>query len=479
MMGATLPLLTDFFKCSPRYTTTWKVGILYATNTFGAAIGAIISGFFLIELLGVQMTMLLAAALNFVVALTGFRFSSSPLIQETSTKKDTKRLVEFNGKLALFVLAAGGGIALASEVLWTRLLEIIVGHIFAKGWSVDYKKSLALPLSMVSLSVIIYGCYLVNQTSQFVSTINTPDSPVEVVYHKPGFQGITSILKRKDEKYARLLLVDGRGMTVKVTETKMIAHLPMLLHPNPQKTLVICFGMGTTSRSAITYGGKVMVVELVREVLDGFNYFYGDADRVRKYVKGKMIVNDGRNFLKLTHEKYDVITIDPPPPIDGAGVNNLYSQDFAELAKSKLAPGGIMADWIPYPGTSSGVDDWGTFSMLVYSFARVFPYVYTIKGWNSVGLHVIGSEQPLNINIDEIRKKMKNPLILKDITEWNPVTANYFKKLKLLKDPKILPPPVTDDRPRLEFSLLRTWDLPKKYPFSLVWAKALTNKNER
>jgi spermidine synthase len=128
MMGATLPLLTDFFKRSPRYTTSWKVGILYATNTVGAAIGSILSGFFLIELLGVHMTMLVAAALNFSVAFAGYKFSSSPLSQEASTKKVKKQSVAFDGKLALFVLAAGGGVALASEVLWTRLLEIIVGN---------------------------------------------------------------------------------------------------------------------------------------------------------------------------------------------------------------------------------------------------------------------------------------------------------------------------------------------------------------
>ncbi len=128
-----------------------------------------------------------------------------------------------------------------------------------------------------------------------------------------------------------------------------MAHLPMLVHPNPEDTLVICFGMGTSYRSAITHGGRVTTVELVDEVFAAFDHFFDDADEVRVYPDGRMITNDGRNFLKLTRDRYDVITIDPPPPIDGAGVGHLYSYDFLELARARLKPDGIMAHWIPAP----------------------------------------------------------------------------------------------------------------------------------
>lgn len=136
---------------------------------------------------------------------------------------------------------------------------------------------------------------------------------MEVVSHRPGLQGVTTVVKARNNTLADLLLVNGVGMTAKVTDTKMMAHFPMLLHPDPQDTLVICFGMGTTYRSAVSHGGKVTVVELVKEVLEDFHFFHGDAKEVRAYANGKMIVNDGRNFLKLTKDRFDVITIDPPP----------------------------------------------------------------------------------------------------------------------------------------------------------------------
>jgi predicted membrane-bound spermidine synthase len=46
--------------------------------------------------------------------------------------------------------------------------------------------------------------------------------------------------------------------------------------------------------------------------------------------------------------RYDVITLEPPPP-SAAGVANLYSRDFYELARARLAPAGLVAQWWPLP----------------------------------------------------------------------------------------------------------------------------------
>jgi hypothetical protein len=179
-----------------------------------------------------------------------------------------------------------------------------------------------------------------------------------------------------------------------------------------------------------------------------------------------MVVNDGRNFLKLTREKYDVITIDPPPPIDGAGVNHLYSKEFLQLAKSHLKKGGIMAHWVPYPGTMSGVDDQETFNMLVLTFADVFPYVYVKGGVRKVGLHVLGTIEPLDISLDLVKQRLSHQAIAGDLREWDPVPLDYFENIKEFRPPTINHWLVTDDRPRLEFYLLRTWQNSGKKMFA-------------
>ena len=320
---------------------------------------------------------------------------------------------------------------------------------------------------MLSLTLLGISLFHTTENSRFVSRINQSNPIWQVIYHQPGLQGITTVLKLRDRPLGDILLVNGKGMTVKATDTKMMAHLPRLVLPNPLNSLVICFGMGTTYRSAISYGGQVTVVELVKEVFDAFDYFYADAKYVRAYPKGHMIVNDGRNFLKLTKEHFDVITVDPPPPIDAAGVTHLYSKEFLELARDRLAEGGIMAHWIPFPSSSGGVNDWNTFNMLLATFAEVYPYRMQLPGWHKIGMHLLGSMQPFQGSEDYFQQRFATvPItVTNDLNEWDQVPLSYFKLKPLESDNQMLLN--TDDHPYLEFNLLRMLQTsaPKSYPF--------------
>lgn len=621
-MGATLPLLTDFFHRSPKHSRNWKAGLLYAANTLGAAIGIVIASFILIESIGVLATTFAAAGMNFIVAIFGYKFSrSSELIKKELIPAFEKKL-DLPGRFALAVITASGALALASEVLWTRAFENIIGSstyafaiivllyllgIAAGSWimSLLVNRLRALPvwiaamqlgmglwtvisvklfdligdlmihysLKMVSISMI-FGHYfrtmgmllplallsgacfplatriidpasedakgtlvakvyawntlgaltgslaagfiiaplwdsfnslyilaalycltaVISYASIWTLKLHAPyriqivvllglisvifsvfslikagdegyfarhfiarNPSAKILFHKPGLQGVTSVVRDGFMSRRERLLINGVGMTSKMTDTKLMAHLPMLLHPDPENTLVICLGMGTTYRSAISYGKKVTVVELVKEVTEAFDYFYEDAFLLKTYPKGRIIVNDGRNFLKLTHEKFDVITVDPPPPIDAAGVNNLYSKEFIMLARDHLNKGGIMAHWMPYPGTASGVDDLQTHDMLVNTFAQVFPSVYVLKSLNKFGLHVIGSMEPINISEETIKSKLSNNAVSIDINEWEQVPFEFFTSEWMVLPPGYLTNPViTDNNPQLEFYLLRT-----------------------
>jgi hypothetical protein len=56
---------------------------------------------------------------------------------------------------------------------------------------------------------------------------------------------------------------------------------------------------------------------------------------------------DGRAWLRRTDARYDVITLEPMPP-NFAGTNSLYSREFYEIAASRLAPGGLVVQWVPF-----------------------------------------------------------------------------------------------------------------------------------
>src|SRR5439155_27042443 len=107
------------------------------------------------------------------------------------------------------------------------------------------------------------------------------------------------------------LLVNGVGMTVLTPITKMMAHLTLAsLDHGPASALVICFGMGTTYRSVISWGVPVTGVELVPSVPRLFSYYHDDAAKVLASPLSHLIVDDGRRFLERSTQRYDAIIID-------------------------------------------------------------------------------------------------------------------------------------------------------------------------
>jgi spermidine synthase len=359
---------------------------------------------------------------------------------------------------ALYLLAAGYGLSAIIILMWAKKLALLASA---------SRASLG-GLCLLAPIVALTGLKQTSVESPLIARLRTRSDAWEAPFHRPGVQGVTTVLRRKGEPFGSHLLINGRGMTAKVTDTKMMAHLPLLLHPNPENTLVICFGMGTTFRSAITHGGQVTVVELVPDVLDAFDLYHADTAAVRAYPRGRMVANDGRNFLKLTRERYDIITVDPPPPVDAAGVNSLYCRDFVELARTRLKPGGLLAHWIPSPGTG-GVNDVATFNMMLSTLYHAFPHTYVLTGIDAHGVHVFSSERPLQYDLQRIKERLSIPAVARDVTEWRDVPLAFFAALAEIPAAEMAGiPQITDDEPALEFNLLRNWRLGTLQPSPIV-----------
>jgi len=113
-------------------------------------------------------------------------------------------------------------------------------------------------------------------------------------------------------------------------------------------------------------------------------------------------IHDGRMELRRSDERYDLITLEPPPP-SAAGVVNLYSSNFYKLAASRLNDKGIVAQWLPLP-TQNDEDT----RALVRSFIDVFPYTSL---W-STELHeamLVGSLQPIELDVPRISQRFGQP----------------------------------------------------------------------
>lgn len=253
------------------------------------------------------------------------------------------------------------------------------------------------------------------------------------------------------------LLVNGYGMTVLTTVTKTIAHLPMAFLPErPRRVLVVCFGMGTSFRSALTWGVEASSVELIPSVPGLFGFFHADAAAVLARPTGRVVVDDGRRFLERTTETFDVILVDPPPPVEAAGSSLLYSKEFYEAARRRLRPGGILQQW--YPGADPRVN-----AGVVRAIRESFPHLRAFRGFEGWGLHLLASDRALPIvSGGELAAKLPQEAA-SDLVEWEPgaTPTGIFDAIVrgelppdsiIALDPKA--PALTDDRPINEYYLL-------------------------
>ena len=279
---------------------------------------------------------------------------------------------------------------------------------------------------------------------------------MEIYYHKEGVAATTTALGSKSNVLNKEIFINGIGMTTLVPETKVIAHLPILLHPDPHNMLIICFGMGTCLRSASTHDSlNLDVVELIGEEYETYKFFHANGPEILAKPRIHHYVDDGRNFLLMRDKQYDVISIDPAPPIYSAGTVNLYTSEFFNLCKSRLTPQGVMCLWIPPAALPE-------LKMIMKTFSTVFPNVNVYSGIKYSGVIMIGrlSEQP--INTARFRAAEKDLAVMNDLNEWGPLFNSPADMLNLLiydnqdlkkevENAKV----ISDNHPYTEFPLWR------------------------
>ena len=264
-----------------------------------------------------------------------------------------------------------------------------------------------------------------------------------------------------------MLLVNGYGMTILVSITKLMAHLPLAIHENPQSALVICFGMGTTYRSMLSWDINVKAVELVPSVVKAFPVFFDDAEDIIKNPKGEIIIDDGRRYLMRTKEKFDIITIDPAPPVESSGSSMLYSREFYKIIKTKLNENGILQHWFPdFPGDERKMT---IMRAVVKTITEEFPYVKIYCSIAGAGLHISASMSPMKeYTAEEIVSKMPQKA-KQDMNEWMPSIITEEKTIEITLSQRISPEEllkgwqqkeyVSDSHPYNEYYLIRDMEL--------------------
>jgi spermidine synthase len=260
------------------------------------------------------------------------------------------------------------------------------------------------------------------------------------------------------EGFGRDLRVNGQGMTGLTPVTKMMAHMPLAsLDHSPQNALVICFGMGTTFRSMHSWNIPTTVAELVPSVPKLFWYFHSDARELLSSPLSHVEIDDGRRYLERTAQQYDVITIDPPPPVESAGSSLLYSKEFYSTIKQRLKPGGILQQWLP------GADE-QVHAAVARALWESFAHVRVMRGVTGHGLHFLASDSAFpQRSAEELVQRMPASAVA-DMMEWGPfhtpaaqfaamLNSEFPLETLLSASPQTLA--MQDDRPVNEYFLLR------------------------
>jgi spermidine synthase len=363
---------------------------------------------------------------------------------------------------AAFVLAATLGTNTSIFILSAGELGLGAVLILADRPRPTTSSSLAGALAALALVAVISP--VAGLAFSRTATENRLQDTNVLVAHKED--NIATVDVRGGTPAQQRLYVTGVAMTFLSVSTKLMAYLPKALRPGSASMLDIAFGMGSTYRSSLILGMRTDAVELSPSVPTVMGDFYSDADSFLHNPDGRIIIADGRNYVRLSPQRYDLIAVDPPPPIESAGTVVLYTSEFFAEARQRLNAGGVFMLWIPYAAT---LDD---FKIHVRTFRSVFPHVEVILSPVGNGAYLMGSDAPMALDPAVLSGLLGSPAAAADLAtapdDPHLDGAGWTQRIiarDLLKDNQVdafvgQGPMITDDHPISEYYLWRSLTSP-------------------
>ncbi|BBU33133.1 hypothetical protein BTHE68_68670 (plasmid) [Burkholderia sp. THE68] len=282
-----------------------------------------------------------------------------------------------------------------------------------------------------------------------------------LAYYEEGAGGTVAVLEQGNgesngaQRFRRLYIQgvsnSGDAMTSR-RYMRLQALAPLMIHSGtPRSALVIGLGTGITGGALLTWPtlDKRVIAELLPAVVRASSRFDGNYG-VSADPRIDLRVADGRRELLSRTERYDLVTLEPPPP-SAAGVVNLYSTDFYRLAAARLNEGGIVAQWLPL--STQNEDQTRS---LIQSFLRVFPHAAL---WTTEfhEMMLVGSMQPMPLDVPRIRARFAQPEVARALREVGIASPEAFAATWVADRSALAyyaedAPPVTDDDPRIEYA---------------------------
>jgi spermidine synthase len=273
-----------------------------------------------------------------------------------------------------------------------------------------------------------------------------------------------TVLVTADGRGQKRLLVNGQyslGGTEGILLERRQAHVPLLLHPAPQRVLVLGVGTGATLGAALAYPGtRIDAVEIVPEVIEAAqSLFAEDNAGALDRPEVRVATQDARTFLRTTPERYDVILSDLFLPWT-AGTAYLYSRELLELGQSRLAPGGLYCQWLPLHQL-----ELADLQSIAATFASVFPHVELWLAYHRAAAPIaalVGSSQPIALDRDALAARLRDPILAQAARAVGLDDAADLPALRVAGDAQLrrataAAAPISDDHPLLEFTAPRAY----------------------
>ncbi len=416
LMGYAFPLAGRLATPSAQ-AAGGSIGLLYAANTAGSILGSFSAAFVLAGTLGTNGSVLLLGGLDLLAG-------AALLAADPAWRAPVPRLPT--------VVPSPSPSAGRARLAATGLAVLAVLGLVAS--------SLDLPVTRTATENQLRAVGLpVTHAEDELATVDTVGGPAA----------------------RRRLLIGGIGVTSLTVDTKLMSYLSKALRPQARDFLVIAFGMGSTYRSGLELGMRTDAVELSPTVPSRMPVFFPDAAGYLHHPDGRVITSDGRNYVRLARDRYDLIAVDPAPPIESAGSVVLYTREFLSEGKARLRPGGAFMLWMPY---ALPMED---LKAHVRTFHNVFPHVSLLLSPGGHGIFMFGSDAPLEFSDQTVLRVLGSPQALRELADspdYPPTDApgwvRAVHRAEWLADAQVTAftgpgPEITDDRPRSEYFLWR------------------------
>jgi spermidine synthase len=337
------------------------VGTVYAANTVGGILGAMVTSLLLIGNLGTQRTQQI--------------------------------LIVLVGVSALIMLA----------------LEIVDGTLRAKRsgpvWAavtIVLAVVLARSVNKVPDLLVAYGRYMVTWLSNHG----------DIIYVGEGMNSSMAVSRLGNGvlNYHNAGKIQASSEPQDMRLQRMLGHLTTLVPPTADRVLVIGCGAGVTA-GAVSISPRVtnetiaeiepLVPYVVSKYFSEHNY-----DVVNNTKKVHILIDDARHYLLTSREKFDAITSDPFDPwVKGAAT--LYTKEFFEVAKKHLKPGGVVTVFVQlYESSEATVKSEIATFLDVFPNGLVFGNTYNGSGYDVV---LLGQVEPVKIDIDAMEQRLASP----------------------------------------------------------------------